>query len=335
MAGITERKWLAVWTALAVGVLAVSLAVERSFAASGYPTRPITMIVPYGPGGGSDLSARLIAAYASKKFGQPVNVANVIGASGITGTVQCLSASPDGYTLMVVGTSNSSFLAASRADLPFKIEDMKWMGQWIADPQFYLFSGATPFKTLKEAMDFAKANPEKFSWGAGAQGSQAMFQGLVLLNDAEVDIAKTKMVVFPEGVAASVQATLAGTVMMSAAMATDVDKLVPTGKVKVLAAITKERLKKYPNFPTAREFGYSNAILMSWYGIAGAKNLPQEVVAAWDKLAGEAAKDSEFQASADKMNKALAFLGPREQEAYVLKEYANMKKLAEKVGIRK
>ncbi|MFH0982880.1 MAG: tripartite tricarboxylate transporter substrate binding protein [Planctomycetota bacterium] len=335
MVTISGRKRAVLLTALTVGVLAVSLAAECSFAASSYPTRPITMIVPYGPGGGSDLSARLIAAYASKKLGQPVNVANVIGASGITGTMQCLSANPDGYTLMVVGTSNSSFLAASRADLPFRLEGMKWMGQWIADPQFYLFSAATPFKTLKEAMDFAKSTPEKFSWGAGAQGSQAMFQGLVLLNDAGVDIVKTRMVVFPEGVAASVQATLAGTVMMSTAMATDVDKLMPTGKVKVLAAITKERLTKYPNFPTAKEFGYSNAILMSWYGISGPKNLPQDVVDAWDKLATEAAKDPEFQASADKMNKALAFLGPKEQEAYVMKEYADMKTLAEKVGIRK
>ncbi len=335
MTTMVHTKRIVLLAALLVGVLAVALTVDCGAATPKYPTRPITMIVPYGPGGGSDLSARLIAAYASKKLGQPVNVANVIGASGITGTMQSLNANPDGYTLMVVGTSNSTFLAASRVDLPFKLEDMKWMGQWIADPQFYLFSAATPFKTLKEAMDFAKSSPEKFSWGAGAQGSQAMFQGLVLLNDAGVDIVKTRMVVFPEGVAASVQATLAGTVMMSAAMATDVDKLMPTGKVKVLAAITKERLKKYPSFPTAREFGYSNATMMSWYGIAGPKNLPQDVVEVWDKLAADAVKDPEFQASADKMNKALAFLGPKEQEAYVMKEYVDSKKLAERVGIRK
>jgi tripartite-type tricarboxylate transporter receptor subunit TctC len=103
----------------------------------------------------------------------------------------------------------------------------------------------------------------------------------------------------------------------------------------VLAAITKERLKKYPDIPTAKEFGYSNAIMMSWYGIAGPKNLPQGVVDVWDRLAADAMKDPEFQASADKMNKALSFLGPKEEEAYVMKEYADSKTLAEKVGIRK
>jgi tripartite-type tricarboxylate transporter receptor subunit TctC len=322
MATKVEKKRIMILAALMVSVLVVSLAMDCGAATSKYPTRPITMIVPFGPGGGSDLSARLIAVYASKKLGQPVNVTNVIGASGITGT-------------MVVGTSNGSFMAASRTDLPFKLEDMKWMGQWIADPEFYMFNASTPFKTLKEAMQFAKATPEKFVWGAGSQGSQAMFQVLALLNDAGVDIAKTKMVVFPEGVSASIQATLAGTVMMSAALASDVDKLMPTGKVKILAVATDKRLKKYPDFPTARELGYPNANLLSWYGIAGPKNLPQGVVDTWSELATEASKDPEFQASADKMNKAPAFLTPKEEEAFVMKEYNEMKILAERVGIRK
>lgn len=334
MSQILMKKWMVLTVALALGVTASLLAAGSSPAAQ-YPTRPITMIVPYAAGGGSDLSARLIAAYAAKKFGKPVNVVNVVGASGITATMQMLGASPDGYTLMIDGTSNTSFLAASRTDLPFKLEDRTWLGRWIGDPMYYMYSASTPFKNLKEAMDFAKGKPEEYAWGAGAQGSQSMFHGLTLLDDAGIDPMKTKMLVFPEGMAPSVQAVLAGTVMHAGAMATDVAKLLPTGKVKVLGVATFERTKQYPNVPTAKEQGFPNSTLLSWYGLSAPKGFAPEAMEAWTKLAQEAAKDQEFQAMAEKQNKPLSFMGPKEHLEYVLSESKNITVLAVKVGLRK
>jgi tripartite-type tricarboxylate transporter receptor subunit TctC len=318
---------------LILGIMASVLAAGSSLAAQ-YPTRPITIIVPYAPGGGSDLSARLIAGYAAKRFGKPVNVVNVVGASGITGTMQMLNSAPDGYTLMIDGTSNTSFLAASRTDLPFKLEDRTWLGRWIGDPMYYMFSASTPFKNLKEAMDYAKAKPSEYSWGAGAHGSQSMFHGLSLLNDAGVDPKQTKMVVFPEGMAPSVQAVLAGTVMQAGAMATDVAKLLATGKVKILGVATHERTKQYPDVPTAKEQGFQTSTLLSWYGLSGPKGMATEAVQAWTKLAQEAAKDPEFLAMADKQSKPLSFMPPKEHIEYVLNESKNLRALAIKAGLR-
>jgi tripartite-type tricarboxylate transporter receptor subunit TctC len=313
--------------------MASVLAAGSSLAAQ-YPMRPITIIVPYAPGGGSDLSARLIAGYAAKRFGKPVNVVNVVGASGITGTMQMLNSAPDGYTLMIDGTSNTSFLAASRTDLPFKLEDRTSLGRWIGDPMYYMFSASTPFKNLKEAMDYAKAKPSEYSWGAGAHGSQSMFHGLSLLNDAGVDPKQTKMVVFPEGMAPSVQAVLAGTVMEAGAMATDVAKLLATGKVKILGVATHERTKQYPDVPTAKEQGFQTSTLLSWYGLSGPKGMATEAVQAWTKLAQEAAKDPEFLAMADKQSKPLSFMPPKEHMEYVLNESKNLRALAIKAGLR-
>jgi tripartite-type tricarboxylate transporter receptor subunit TctC len=236
---------------------------------------------------------------------------------------------------MIDGTSNTSFLAASRADLPFKLEDRTWIGRWIGDPMYYMYNASTPFKTLKEAMDFARVKPSEYAWGAGAQGSQSMFHGLSLLDNAGVDPMKTKMVVFPEGMAPSVQAVLAGTVMHAGAMATDVAKLLPTGKVKVLGVATQERTKQYPDVPTAKEQGFPNASLLSWYGLSGPKGLAAEAMEAWTKLAQEAAKDPEFHALADKRNKPLSFMGAKEHLEYVLNESKNITELAKKVGLRK
>ncbi|MHB0869124.1 MAG: Bug family tripartite tricarboxylate transporter substrate binding protein [Chloroflexota bacterium] len=335
MSRIPGKMWIVLLATLVFGVLATLPLLGCSAAAPKYPNKPIDLIVPYAPGGGSDLSARLIAGYASKKLGQPVNVVNVTGASGITGTMQMLGAKPDGYTLMIDGTSNTSFLAAARTDLPFKLEDRTWLGRWVGDPMFYMFSASTPFKNLKDAMDLAKAKPGDYTWGAGAQGSQSMFHGLTLLMDAGVDPLKTKMVVFPEGMAPSVQAVLAGTVMEAGAMATDVAKLLPTGKVKVLGVGTAERAKAYPDVPTAKEQGFATSTLVSWYGLSGPKGLPSDVVDAWTKLAQDAAKDADFRAEADKQNKVLSYLGAKEHQDYVLNETKSMTTLAGKIGIRK
>ncbi len=317
-----------------LGIALVSVLLAVGTPAAQYPARPITIIVPYAPGGGSDLSARLIAGYAAKRFGKPVNVVNVVGASGITGTMQMLNSPPDGYTLMIDGTSNTSFLAASRADLPFKLEDRTYLGRWIGDPMYYMFNVSTPFKNLKEAMEFAKAKPSEYSWGAGAHGSQSMFHGLSLLEDAGVDPRQTKMVVFPEGQAPSVQAVLAGTVMEAGAMATDLAKLLPTGKVKALGVATQERTKQYPDVPTAKEQGFATSTLLSWYGLSGPKGLAPEAVEAWTKLQQEAAKDQEFLTMADKQQKPLSFMPPKEHMEYVLNEAKRLTALAVKAGLR-
>jgi tripartite-type tricarboxylate transporter receptor subunit TctC len=142
------------------------------------------------------------------------------------------------------------------------------------------------------------------------------------------------MVVFPEGQAPSVQAVLAGTVMEAGAMATDLAKLLPTGKVKALGVATQERTKQYPDVPTAKEQGFATSTLLSWYGISGPKGLAPEAVEAWIKLQQEAAKDPEFQAMADKQNKPLSFMPPKEHMEYVLNEAKKLTGLAVKAGLR-
>jgi tripartite-type tricarboxylate transporter receptor subunit TctC len=146
---------------------------------------------------------------------------------------------------------------------------------------------------------------------------------------------QTKMLVFPEGMAPSVQAVLAGTVMHAGAMATDVAKLLPTGKIKVLGVATQERTKQYPDVPTAKEQGFPNASLLSWYGLSAPKGFASEAFEAWTKLAQEAAKDPEFLAMAEKQNKPTSFMGPKEHLDYVLNESKNITVLAVKVGLRK
>jgi tripartite-type tricarboxylate transporter receptor subunit TctC len=300
-----------------------------------YPTKPVDLIVPWAPGGGADLSGRLIAAYASKKLGQPVNVVNVTGASGLTGLMQVLRANPDGHTLVVDGNVTSSLLAASRSDLPFSLDERTYMGRISIDPVYYLTYAGTPFNTLKDAMEFARNNPESFTWGAGAFGSSPMFSQLKLFKAAGVPVQRTKMVVFEQGNAPSLQALAGGNVMFGVGFGADLLSLLPTGKVRVLGTSAPERTREFPEVPTAAEQGFSGAEFFVWYSISGPPNLPDQVVQTWENLLAEAAKDPAFLEEAAKVKRIISYIAGPEVRRYVEEEYKALLPLAREAGIRK
>ena len=124
--------------------LSLSLTLFLHPAQSAYPTKPVEMIIGFGPGGAADVAARLVAGYVSKKWGQPINVINMPGASGIIGTRHVLSAKPDGYTLMMDNHAVSAMLAASQMDLPFKWENRTTIGRVTVDPVFYTVKQSSP-----------------------------------------------------------------------------------------------------------------------------------------------------------------------------------------------
>ena len=304
-------------------------------AATRYPTKPIELVVPAAPGGGADLAARLVAGYASKKWGQPVNVLNMAGASGITGLLQVINAAPDGYTLLMDGNYLSSLLAASRTDMPVSLDQRTYMGRATIDPLYYMTFVNSPYQTLKDAMDAAKASPDSFTWGAGQFGSSPMFAQLKLFKAAEVPIDQTKMVVFEQGNAPSLQALAGGNVLFGIGTAADVTTFQPTGRVRVLGTSAPERTKEFPEVPTALEQGYSGADFLLWYSISGPPKLPDNVVQAWERLLSEGANDPALLDEVAKAKRIISYIPGPEVRKYVDNEYNALLPLARETGIRK
>ena len=302
-----------------------------------YPTKPVDLIVPWAPGGGADQSARMVAAYASKKWGVPVNVLNVTGASGVTGMLQALNAAPDGYTLLMDGNVTSSFMYAVRTDLPLGIDDRTYLVTATADPVYYFANTSTGWKTLKDAVEALRAKPADFAWGAGAYGSTPMFSQVDLFTAAGIsmdDIKKSKMVVFSGGNAPSIQACITGDVVMCMGQAPDVPSVLATGKIVVLGNNSPQRTKEYPDTPTTAEAGYPKANLVVWYGISGPKGLPDYVVKAWDTLLKGAPADPDGQAEATKNKKAWWYQSSADYVKYVKAENEKMIPVATALGIR-
>ena len=304
-------------------------------AASRYPGKPIELIVPFAPGGGQDLSGRLIAAYATKKWGQPVNVVNTTGASGMTGLLQVVKAAPDGYTMGVDGNVTSSLLAASRSDMPVGLDERTYMGRVSIDPLYYMAFSGSPYQTLKDAMEAAKQNPESFTWGAGAFGSSPMFAQLKLFKAAGVPVQQTKMVVFEQGNAPSLQALAGGNVLFGIGSANDLATFLPTGKVRVLGVSAPQRTKEYPDVPTAAELGYAGADFLLWYSISGPPRLPDAVVQAWEKLLSEGANDPVLLEEAAKAKRIISYIPAKDVRKYIDDEYNAFLPLAKESGIRK
>ena len=302
--------------------------------APAYPTKPIEMIIGFGPGGAADVTARLVAGYVSKKWGQPINVINMPGASGIIGTRHTLTAKPDGYTLMMDNHAVSAMLAASQIDLPFKWENRTVIARVTVDPVFYLVKQDSPWKDLKEVAENIRKNPKVFRWGVAgvtAVGAFAMPQFLEVNN---LPFDSLNRVVFKSG-AEVVTALAGGHIDLAAQQYSEVTGLILAKKVRGLAVVNPERLPGLPDIPPAKEVGYPNLNVYGWQGVSGPPQLPPEVVDKWAKSLDEACKDPAFLEQAAKIYKVLAYLGPKEFWEFMQDEYKRYVPLAIKMGIRK
>jgi tripartite-type tricarboxylate transporter receptor subunit TctC len=320
-------------TALLI-VLAAGLLAAPAAAQTAYPTRPVEIIVGYAPGGGADVAARLIAGYASRKWGQPVNVVNMPGASGITGALRALNARPDGYTLLLEPHATASMLFAVESDVPFKMDGKTPIALITLDPVVYTVKADSPWKTLADVAGAARANPKAFRTGIAGVSGVAAFSVSQFLFSASVPLAETNKVVFTGG-APAVTALAGGHVDFCGQQWSESAGLIHGGKIRALAVVNPTRLPGLPDVPTAKEAGFADLDVVGWQGLAGPPKLPADVVKKWAALVEEASKDRAFLEQAQKASKVIAFKGP---DAYWQHQQDELKKylpLAQKMGIRK
>lgn len=321
------------WIALIV-TLVVAVLVPAAGAQTAYPSRPVELIVAFAPGGGADVAARLIAAYASKKWGQPVNVVNMPGASGITGTLRVLGARPDGYTLLLEPHATSSMLFAVQSDVPYKMDAKTPIALITLDPVIYTVKADSPWKSLRDVAAAAKANPTAFRYALGGITAVASFSVPQFLYAAGVPVAEANRVVFTGG-APAVTALAGGHVDFAGQQWSESAGLIQGGKIRGLAVVHATRLPGLPDIPTAMEAGFPDLDVVGWQGLAGPPNLPAAIVQKWAALVEEASKDPAFLEQALKVNKVIAYKGPDAFWKFQEDELKKYLPLATRLGIRK
>jgi putative tricarboxylic transport membrane protein len=322
------------WRVVLPALLITGLLTTPAAAQPAYPTKPVEIIVGYAPGGGADVAARLIAAHASRKWGQTVNVVNMPGASGITGALRALNARPDGYTLLLEPHATASMLFAVESNVPFTMDGKTPIALITLDPVIYTVKSDSPWKTLQDVAAAAKASPKAFRYGIAGVSGVAAFSVSQFLFAGGVPLADTNKVVFTGG-APALTALAGGHVDFAGQQWSESAGLVQGGKIRGLAVVNPTRLPGLPDIPTAKEAGFPDLDVVGWQGLAGPPRLPAPIVARWTTLIEEASKDPAFLEQAQKVSKVIAYKNP---EAYWRFQQEELKKylpLATKMGIRK
>jgi tripartite-type tricarboxylate transporter receptor subunit TctC len=317
-----------------VTLIAAALALFTGTAAaqSDFPTRPITVIVPFTAGGPTDTVARLVAEPMTRSLGQQVIIENVGGAGGTLGARRVATADPDGYTLLLhhIGQATSASLYRKLSYSPAK--DFTGIGLITDVPMTIISRADFPATSIKELIETIKTKKQDITLANAGVGAVSHLCGMLLQSALGVQMTTVPY----KGTGPAMTDILGGQVDLLCDQTTNTTGHINTGKVKAYAVTTKERLKTLPNLPTMDESGVKNFEVVAWHGLYAPKGTPKAVV---DKLAAAlqgALKD-------EKVIARLADLGaePVSQEAatpaaldkYLADEIAKWKPVIESAGV--
>lgn len=252
-------------------VAAVALLITDPILAQTYPSRPIRFIVPYPPGGGTDVVARILTVHMSQSMGQPVVVDNKPGASTILGTDLLAKAPPDGYTIGLYTTFDPVFFPKLPFD-PFK--DFEPISQIVAVPLVLVARSSLGVHSVQELVALAKSRPGKLNFASIGNGTPHQIAMEWLKSMAGIDMAHIPY----KGVAPATADVAAGQVDVMFTGTSTAFPLAKTGKAVALAVSTAKRLTAFPDTPSVAESGYPEFDFLTWYGLAAPAGTPRDIV---------------------------------------------------------
>src|SRR5213076_3283276 len=261
---------------LLASLAALALSVAAGAAHAAWPDRPITLIVPWGAGGGTDATARIIGTLLEKELGQPVNVVNRTGGSGVVGHAAIASAAPDGYTIGLITVEIGMMHWQGLTEL--NGASFTPIGLVNADPAGLQVRADAPYKTVNDLVAAIKANPGKLKASGTGQGGIWHLAIAGMLRDLKVDPASVPWVP-SNGAAPGLQDLVSGGVEVVPCSIPEARSLIDAGKVKALAIMDANPPALYPNLATLKKELNSNWTMAAWRAIAAPKGLPADMQA--------------------------------------------------------
>ncbi len=319
------------------GPAAVALALLGSAWASGpaaaaYPDRPITIIVPWGAGGGTDATGRILASLMEQKLGVPVNVVNRTGGSGVIGHSAIATAAPDGYTLGVVTVEIGMMHWQGLTELSYK--DYTPLALYNADPSGIEVRADSEWQTAKDVLAAVKANPGQYKASGTGQGGiwhlalAGMLQAAGIAPDAAPWVPS-------QGAAPGLQDMVAGGVDIVTCSVPEAQSLLEAGRVRSLAVMSDERNPAFPDVPTLKEATGLDWKVAAWRGIAGPKGMPDEVTQKLVPVLKQIWDGKEFKDFMAQRGFGLVWGDPERFEQWMAESDASLGKVMKAVGIAK
>lgn len=267
-------------------IIAAALAISAAGAAfaQGYPSKPVTLLVPQAPGGATDVFARHIGQKLSLMWGQPVIVENKAGAAGVIGTGIVAKAAPDGHTLLLTYAGSQAVNPSLYGNLPFdSVKDFATVATVATTPFFLVVGAQSPLRNLHDLVERAKANPGKVTYSTSGNGSVNH-----LLSESLNVEAGIKLVHVPyKAISAALTDVISGNVDTAFAAVPSALQLIKGGKLRALAVSSAKRNSSMPEVPTIAESGYPQFDVSPWWGILAPAATPRSVV---DKINADVAQ---------------------------------------------
>ncbi|HET9579784.1 MAG TPA: tripartite tricarboxylate transporter substrate binding protein [Usitatibacter sp.] len=321
-----KRSFLAACAA----ALAVAALPPGAFAQADYPNKPVTMIVPFPPGGVADITARPLAEVLGRILKQPVVVENKSGAGGGVGMQYVARAKPDGYTVLMALSSISIIPEADKVlgrDPMFQLNQLVPIARFTADPTVLAVRADSPYKSVADLMNAARQKP-----GAIPYGSSGNYGTMHVPMEMLTTAAGTKMLHVPfTGAGPAVVALLGGQVDALSTGPSTVMGHIKAGKVRVLASWGESRHPALPDVPTLKELGY-DATFSQWTGLFVPAGTPDTVIAKLRAASRQAAEDPNFKSALAKVETPIQYLDQPQFKAFWDRDAHKLANVVQKIG---
>lgn len=320
---------------LALGLVGTVICAGSTLAQD-YPTKPITLVAPYGPGGASDLASRTLASVAPNYIGQPMLVVNRTGAGGAVGSTFVNKAKPDGYTLLLARIGSQAISPAMKSNMPYKYDDFTMIGLLELNPVLCATASSKPYKTFKDFIEAVKAKPGELSYSSSGVGTLLHIALPFILDTVGIENATTAMRHVPyKGGGAAATAAVGGQVDIVCTNAPAVESHIASGRLRPLIVTTEERVKSAPDTPTAKELGYPQlGVLVGWSGLYGPPGMNEAATKKLEDMLQQVKKDVAW----NKFTKALGSVpqirNGTETKQFVDQQVQAFSKLVDKLGMK-
>ncbi|MFM9993900.1 MAG: tripartite tricarboxylate transporter substrate binding protein [Burkholderiaceae bacterium] len=300
--------------------------------AQSYPSRPLTMIVPWGAGGGTDATARIVAALMEKEMGQPVNVVNRTGGNGVVGHSAITTAPADGYTIGMITVEISMMHWAGLTQL--SPSDYTPLALMNIDPAGVTVRADSPYKNLNDLTAAIKANPGKFKASGTGQGGIWHLALAGMLKDLKLDVGAVPWVP-SNGAAPAMNDLAAGGIEFVTCSLPEARALIDAGKAKPLAIMSNQPSGLYPNTPTLKAASGSNWTIGAWRGIAAPKGLPADVQAKLGAVLKKIYDSQDYQGFMQQRGFGVVYADAKGFEQFMAKGDADMGVVMKSLGLAK
>jgi tripartite-type tricarboxylate transporter receptor subunit TctC len=295
-----------------------------------YPERIIRLVVPFAPGGGTDVVARTLAQDMGKDLGVTILIENKPGAGTIIGTQAVATSRPDGYTLLM-GTFSHAVNPSLNTKLPYDPHrDFAAVALVARSFNVVVVNPKSPIRSIADLIAAAKASPGKLSYGTFGTGTSAHLAGELFKDMAKVDLTTVPY----KGAAPAITDLIGGQIDVMFTTVASAASLVENGQLRAIAVTSAERSPAFPQLPTVNEAGVPGYTAESWYGLFAPAGTPADVIARLNKAAAAAVQSEAFKKLGVNEGLVVVARPPEELDGYVRSEEGRWRKVIQDAGIK-